>query len=85
MSVEIKPLENRTRMTWSDLEIASTPYEDMKKEIPVEDVDKLCRYDTMMREFYDLIDGRATTPFTRAHDLAVHKVLADVCQGYNFI
>lgn len=79
-TVEIKPMENETTMTYSDVEIAVKHYEDMKKSIPVVDIPKNERYDEMMRAFYRYIIGAEDNPFSYEHDLLVHKVITEICK-----
>jgi|LSQX01.2.fsa_nt_gb predicted dehydrogenase len=82
-TIEIKPIENETVMTWADTEISTNPYEDMKSMVDIKDIPKDCRYDEMMQDFYDYIIGKKENPFTYEHELLVHKVLAEACGGYN--
>lgn len=80
-TVEIKPMENETTMTYSDVEIAVKHYEDMKQSIPVVDIPKNERYDEMMRAFYRYVAGEENNPFSYEHDLYVHKVMAEICRN----
>lgn len=50
-SVSILPMERRTHMTYSDIQITNQPYEDVKIDIPVDDFSKDGRYDTMALDF----------------------------------
>ena len=77
-TVNIVPLENECTMTWADTEISTNCYEDMKKNIPVRDLPKDCRYDDMMQDFYAYIMGTKQNPFSYAHDYAVQKVICDI-------
>ncbi len=79
-TVEIKPMENETTMTFSDVEIAIKHYEDMKKSIPIADIPKNERYDEMMRALYRYITGIEDNPFSYEHDLLVHKLIAEICK-----
>lgn len=79
-TVEIKPMENKTTMTYSDIEIAAKHYEDMKISIPVVDIPKNERYDEMMRAFYRYIIGEEANPYSYNHDLLVHKVITEICK-----
>lgn len=36
------------------------------------------RYDAMMRDFYDFVQGTKQNPFTYAHELRVQKVLTQI-------
>jgi len=80
-TVEIKPMENETTMTYSDVEIVVKHYEDMKQLVPVADIPKKERYDEMMRAFYRYIVGEEDNPFSYEHDLFVHKVMAEICRN----
>lgn len=83
-TIDIKPLENPIRMTYADGETSPECYEDMKREIVIPDVPKGCRYDDMMRDFYDYIVGTKNNPFTYHHDYTVQKVLSEIVGGVFF-
>lgn len=78
-TVSILPLENQTVMTYSDLNIAVSSYEDMKQKIEIADIPKNCRYDEMMRDFHDYIIGIKKNPYSYEHDLSVHRVITRIC------
>ncbi len=80
-SVSILPMERRTHMTYSDIQITNQPYEDVKIDIPVDDFSKDGRYDTMALDFYDYITGAKANPFTYEHDYLVQKVLLEIVKG----
>ena len=80
-TVSILPLENVTAMTYSDLNIAIDSYRDMKQNIVVKDIPQDCRYDVMMREFYDCITGRKENPYTYEHEYAVQRTLHRIIYG----
>jgi predicted dehydrogenase len=82
-TIEIEPIENTTKMWFSNIDIAKDPYEDMKVPVEVKDISKDCRYDEMITDFYKYIAGIKENPFTYEHEISVHKVLAEVCGGYN--
>ena len=81
--ISILPLENVTAMTYSDLAIATDAYRDMKENIAVPDIPQDCRYDVMMRGFYDYITGRTENPYTYEHEYAVQKTLLRIINGDN--
>ena len=54
-SIDIRPIENEIKVTYSDLEIADTPYGDRKKVLDIQDIAPENRYDDMVQEFYDCI------------------------------
>ena len=83
-TVNIVPMENTVRMTYSDTTMTPTPYADFKEEIPVSDIPPSCRYDEMMQDFYDYVMGTKENPFTYEHDYAVQEVLADIVGGIRF-
>lgn len=82
-TVSILPLENVTAMTYSDLAIATDAYREMKENIAVPDIPQDCRYDVMMRGFYDYITGRTENPYTYEHEYAVQKTLLRIINGDN--
>lgn len=75
----IMPIERKCHVTYSDTEIATNCYADMKREIDIEDVPNEIRYDIMMREFYEYIKGIKTNPYSYEHDYLVQKVLCEIC------
>lgn len=74
-TVNIMPIENECHMTYADLDISTMPYEDMKETANIKDIPKDCRYDDMMKDFYDYIMENKINPFTYEHELAVQKTL----------
>lgn len=77
-TVSILPMENPIQMTYSSIEFADKPYEDIKRSIPIADIPKDCRYDDMVRDFYAYVMGRKGNPFSYAHDYSVQKVLLEM-------
>ena len=77
-TVSILPMENPIQMTYSSIEFADKPYEDIKRSIPIADIPKDCRYDDMVRDFYAYVMGRKGNPFSSAHDYSVQKVLLEM-------
>ncbi|MBP3359721.1 MAG: Gfo/Idh/MocA family oxidoreductase [Clostridia bacterium] len=80
-TINIMPIENKIAMTYSDTEIATNSYEDMKENIDISDIPKDCRYDEMMQEFYDYVIGAKENPYTYEHDYLVQKVLYKITGG----
>ena len=80
-TINIMPLENDLTVTWADTELATQPYEDMKKVLNLGDVPKDCRYDEMMKDFYDYCTGKKQNPFSYEHDYTVQKVLYEIVGG----
>lgn len=78
-TISILPIENDVSMTISDLNIAKSHYADMKEKIDVADIPKDSRYDTMVQDFAAYVKGELENPFTYDHEIAVHKVLTQVC------
>ena len=74
-TVNIVPIENKITATYADLNIATQPYKDMKEYWDIEDVPPNCRYDEMMKDFYEYVMGTKENPFSYEHDYAVQKVL----------
>ena len=83
-TVNILPLENPTVMTYSDLNIATSSYEDLKCIESIKEVPMDCRYDVMMRDFYDYIKGAKENPYTYEHEYAVQEVLDKIVGGVKF-
>ena len=80
-TVSILPIENKTTMTYSDLEVTEHHYQDVKIDVPVYDVPPNCRYDVMVGDFYDYITGKKENPYTYEHEYKVQKVLWDICKS----
>ena len=83
-TVSIMPLENPTCMNFSDLSIATHPYEDLKRCEPLKNVPMDCRYDVMMKDFYDYITGTKENPYSYEHEYAVQEVLDKITGGIKF-
>lgn len=83
-TVSICPIERPLTMTYSDTSIADATYEDRKIFIPFDDNTRDGRYDEMMKDFYDYIQGTKQNPFTYEHDYAVQEVLSDIVGGVRF-
>ena len=80
-TVEIKPIENTTCITYANPNISLN--EDEKEILNIGDIPKDCRYDAMMQDFYDYILGKKENPYSYGHELSVHKVLTQICGGTN--
>ena len=78
-SVDIRPIENKIHVTYSDLEIADTPYGDRKKVLDIEDIPPENRYDDMVQEFYDCIVNGKEIPFSHEHELKLKKIMDNIC------
>ncbi len=78
-TVDIEPIENDCKMTYSDLSIADRCYEDRRIFEDIKDIPKDCRYDTMMQDLYAYITGEKKNPFTYDHDYTVQKILCEIC------
>lgn len=83
-TVEIKPIENKCAMTYSDLSIATHCYRDQKKNVDIQDFSDGGRYDSMLKDFYEYIQGTKENPFTYQHDYLVQKVLNEMVGGVEF-
>ncbi|MBQ7386549.1 MAG: Gfo/Idh/MocA family oxidoreductase [Clostridia bacterium] len=83
-TVNIVPIESKCTMTYSDTDIATDCYADMKLDVEVEDVASKGRYDGMMRDFYDYVMGNKENPFSYEHDYLVQKVLSEIVGGIRF-
>ena len=78
-TISILPIENDVNMTFADLEITKSHYEDMKETVDVADIPKDSRYDLMVQDFAAYIRGTLKNPFTYDHEIAVHRTLVEVC------
>jgi predicted dehydrogenase len=83
-TVNIGPLENPTIMTYSDLDIAKNPYKELKTIVSIDVIPMDCRYDQMVKDFYDYIIGKKENPFTYEHEFAVQEVLYKIVGGVGF-
>ncbi len=77
-TAEIWPMEPPV-LTWSDLTIATNPFQNHRITVPVEPNGR--RYELMLKEFYEYIQGTKENPYTYAHDYAVQEVLAEMVGG----
>ena len=80
-TVNIVPLENPSRMFYSDLDIATHHHEDHQVQLDVEELAKDCRYDEMMQCFYSYITGQQENPYSYDHDRLVQKLLWEIVGG----
>lgn len=78
-SIDIRPIENEIKVTYSDLEIANTPYADRKTMLDIQDIRPEDRYDDMVQEFYDCIVNGKESPFSREHELLLKKIMDSIC------
>ena len=78
-TISILPIENDVSMTFSDLNMTTSHYSDIKEKIEVSDIPKDCRYDRMVQDFAAYINGTLENPFTYEHEMAVHKVITRIC------
>ena len=83
-TVNIMPLENPTVMTYSDLSVATYPYDDLKRREQIKETPMDCRYDIMIQDFYDYIKGEKENPFTYEHEYTVQEVLDEIVGGVKF-
>ena len=81
-SVNILPLEPPA-MTYSDLTIATNPFENQSVSLPVEPNGK--RYDLMFQDFAAYIRGEKQNPFSYAHEYAVQEVLSEMVGGVKML
>ena len=77
-TIQIMPIERKCAMTYTDTAIATNAYADQKEIVDAPDVPDNIRYDAMMRDFYDFVQGTKQNPFTYAHELRVQKVLTQI-------
>ena len=78
-SIDIKPIENKIKVYYSDKDIATNEYSDNKIELDISDIPPDCRYDEMVKDFYDYIKGKKVNPYSYDHELLLKKVLDKIC------
>ena len=83
-TVDICPLERPIKMTYSDTTIVDHPWSSAYRDVPIEDVPGSCRYDEMMKDFYDYVMGIKENPFTYEHEYTVQKVIDEIVGGVRF-
>lgn len=83
-TVNICPLERPIKMTYSDTKMVDKPWENVCIDVPIENVPGNCRYDDMIQDFYEYIQGTKQNPFTYEHDYTVQKVLNEIVGGVRF-
>lgn len=77
-TVEIKPLENPIKMTFSDRRMTGTNvYNDIKAEIPFQK--PTGRYDVMMADFAAYILGEKENPYDHNYELQLQKMVLAAC------
>ncbi|MBP5467093.1 MAG: Gfo/Idh/MocA family oxidoreductase, partial [Clostridia bacterium] len=79
-SIDIKPIENKISAYYSDLDITGNNYSDNKIKLNIEDIPSNCRYDEMMKDFYEYITGTKINPYTYKHELLLKKVMDRICK-----
>lgn len=83
-TIDIKPLERPCIVDYSDINIATNCYTDLKVTKQIEEDSIYGRYDEMMKDFYSYIVGEKKNPFTYEHDYMVQKVLSEIVGGIKF-
>ena len=83
-TMNIVPIESKTHVTYSNTEIATEPYKDLKVDLEFDDVANGRRYDGMMCDFYDYVMGTKENPFSYEHEYLVQKVLSEIVGGIRF-
>lgn len=78
-TVEIKPLEVPTVMTFADAASTDNDYADRKTVLEIPSVPNRQRYDEMMRDFYAFVTGEKENPYSVEHELAVQRTLLAAC------
>ena len=77
-SVEMKPLENPTKMTFADRRMTGNNiYNDVKAEIPFQK--PTGRYDVMLHDFAAYIRGTKKNPFDYDYELQLQKMVLAAC------
>ena len=83
-TVDICPLESPMIMSYADTAMGGGTYESVKETVKFDLDTSDCRYDAMMRDFYDYTQGVKSNPFTYEHDYLVQKVLDEIVGGIHF-
>ena len=78
-SVNICPMENEIKVYFSNTQIADTPYANRCVALDVQDIPPTCRYDEMVREFYDLIINQTQSAFGIEHEILLKKIMDKIC------
>ena len=80
-SIDIRPIENEIKVYFSDLDIAKNEYSDNRIELNIEDIPANCRYDEMVKDFYDYIVGKKQNPFSYQYELTLKKIVDKIVMG----
>ena len=80
-SIDIKPIENDIVVYEAFKDNCINCYEDMKVKADIKDIPKDCRYDEMIKDFYEYIIGAKENPFTYEHEYLVQKTINEVIKG----
>ena len=78
-SINVCPIENNVKVIYTDLEIADKAHGDHCIQLDIEDIPVPCRYDGMMKDFYDFIVGNKENPFSYEHELSLKKIMDNIC------
>jgi predicted dehydrogenase len=82
-TIEIKPLENPTRIRESYIEgIQGVNNRDRGREVIVPELTG--RYDTMMLDFAEMVRGNKENPFTYEYELLLHRACLKAC-GFDIV
>ena len=80
-TLEIRPLEVPVRMTLAKRGEGAEYFADYAKEIPCAQIPDECRYDEMLRDFYDFIVNGKENPYSYEHEYTVARVLSEIVVG----
>ena len=83
-TVDIRPIEKPTVMTYADTAMNGPTYDDCKITVPFELDAADGRYDEMMQDFYAYVMGTKQNPYTYEHDYLVQSVLDEIVGGVRF-
>ncbi|MBQ8758965.1 MAG: hypothetical protein IJZ20_04650, partial [Clostridia bacterium] len=78
-TVEIKPLEVPTIMSYVNEKSTPGAYTDNTSRVDIESVPDSHRYDTMLLDFYKMCVGEAENPYSYDYELSLHKVILKAC------
>ncbi|MBQ7661056.1 MAG: Gfo/Idh/MocA family oxidoreductase [Clostridia bacterium] len=77
-TVEIKPLEGPTKMTYADRRhSAAGPYNDLKMDIPF--LPPTGRYDVMVKDLYRYIMGTKENPYSYEYEFQLQRMVLAAC------
>ena len=81
-SIDIKPIENSIVVNEAFVDTCPYCYKDNKTvNTDIADIPPSCRYDEMMKDFYDFVVNGKENPFSYDHELTVQRVINKIIEG----